>query len=154
GHAVRQWSHVRMFSPWTYNVDRAAERLLREQGWNVPDPEHYPTGGELVEHYLEPLVTRTRLKDHVRTRARVVSVARDGFDKVKTVGRDQAPFEIRYENGRGPELLRVDAVIDASGTWDTPNPAGVNGTQAVGEAVNADRIAYGMPDALGDQQPR
>ena len=29
GHAVRQWSHVRMFSPWTYNVDKAAERLLR-----------------------------------------------------------------------------------------------------------------------------
>ena len=23
GHAVRQWSHVRMFSPWTYNVDKS-----------------------------------------------------------------------------------------------------------------------------------
>lgn len=61
GHAVRQWSHVRMFSPWSCNVDKAAERLLQEQGWNVPDPGHYPTGSELVEHYLEPLATRTRL---------------------------------------------------------------------------------------------
>ena len=61
GHAVRQWSHVRMFSPWTYNVDKASEALLRETGWNSPDPEQYPTGGELVEHYLEPLATRTRL---------------------------------------------------------------------------------------------
>ena len=26
-HAVRQWSHVRMFSPWEYNIDKAAERL-------------------------------------------------------------------------------------------------------------------------------
>ena len=25
GHAVRQWAHVRMFSPWEYNVDRAAD---------------------------------------------------------------------------------------------------------------------------------
>lgn len=116
GHAVRQWSHVRMFSPWTYNVDKASERLLREDGWNAPDPSHYPTGGELVEHYLEPLATRTRLKDHVRTRARVLSIARAGFDKVKTIGRDRVPFEIRYQNGRGPEVMRADVVIDASGT--------------------------------------
>ena len=27
-HAVRQWGHVRMFSPWEYNIDKAAERLL------------------------------------------------------------------------------------------------------------------------------
>lgn len=23
GHSVRQWGHVRMFSPWRYNVDAA-----------------------------------------------------------------------------------------------------------------------------------
>ncbi len=28
GHAVRQWSHVQLFSPWEYNIDRAAARLL------------------------------------------------------------------------------------------------------------------------------
>src|SRR5690349_9689068 len=88
GHAVRQWSHVRMFSPWSYNVDKAAERLLAEQGWNVPDPNHYPSGGELVEHYLEPLASRTALKDRVHTNARVISIARAGIDKVKTAGRD------------------------------------------------------------------
>ena len=54
GHAVRKWSHVRMFSPWSYNVDKAAEALLREEGWNSPEPERYPTGGELVAQYLEP----------------------------------------------------------------------------------------------------
>jgi thioredoxin reductase len=154
GHAVRRWSHVRMFSPWSYNVDKAAERLLAEQGWNAPDPNHYPTGGELVEHYLEPLATRTPLSEHVRTKARVISVARSGFDKVKTVGRDTAPFEIRYQNGRGSETLRADAVIDASGTWSSPNPAGINGTEAIGEAANAGRIAYGMPDVLGQERAR
>ena len=52
GHAMRQWSHVRLFSPWGYNVDKAAGRLLASTGWNSPDPDAYPTGGELVESYL------------------------------------------------------------------------------------------------------
>jgi hypothetical protein len=154
GHAVRQWSHVRMFSPWRYNIDRASEALLREEGWNSPDPEQYPTGGELAERYLEPLATRTRLSRHIRTDARVVAIARAGFDKVKTVGREGAPFEIRYRNGKGPSTLRADAVIDASGTWATPNPAGVNGLEAIGESAHADRIAYGMPDVLGRERAR
>lgn len=154
GHALRQWSHVRMFSPWRYNVDKAAERLLREAGWNDPDPEHYPTGGELVEQYLEPLATRTRLGTRIRTSARVTAIARKGLDKVKTAGRENAPFELRYENGKGPETLSADAVIDASGTWGTPNPAGANGLQAIGEAAQAARIAYGMPDVLGSARAR
>ena len=154
GQAVREWSHVRMFSPWTYNVDKAAERLLRQEGWNAPDPDHYPTGSELVEHYLEPLATRTALREHVRTNARAVSVGRLGFDKVKTDGRERAPFEVRYQNGKGAEIVRADAVIDASGTWRTPNPAGSNGLVAVGETEHARLIAYGMPDVLGSQRHR
>ena len=154
GHTVRRWSHVRMFSPWSYNVDKAAEWLLRETGWNAPDPDHYPTGAELVEHYLEPLATRTPLKEHVRTTARVMAVSRVGFDKVKTAGRENAPFEIRYRNGRGDQTLHADAVIDASGTWSTPNPAGINGIEAIGEAEHAGRIAYGMPDVLGAERLR
>lgn len=154
GHAVRQWAHVRMFSPWRYNIDAAAERLLAKAGWNSPDPEHYPTGAELVERYLEPLATRTDLRSRITTSARVTSIARAGFDKVKTKGREDAPFEIRYQNGKGPSVARADAVIDTSGTWFSPNPAGVNGLEAVGEAEHADRIAYGMPDVLGGARGR
>jgi pyridine nucleotide-disulfide oxidoreductase len=154
GHAVRQWSHVRMFSPWTYNVDKAAEALLQEEGWNSPEPDRYPTGGELLAQYLEPLATRTRLSQQIQTSARVVAVTRGGFDKVKTAGRDRAPFEIRYQNGKGPSTLRADAIIDASGTWATPNPAGVSGLEAIGEAANRRRIAYGIPDVLGSQRLR
>jgi len=154
GHAVLQWSHVRMFSPWSFNVDKAAARLLAEPGWNAPDPNHYPTGKELVERYLEPLGKRTRLNEHVRTNARVISVAKAGCDKVKSRGRDKALFAIRYQNGRGLETLLADAVIDASGTWHAPNPAGSNGTEAIGEAAHADRIVYGMPDVLGRDSGR
>ena len=154
GHAVRQWSHVRMFSPWEYNVDRAAERLLAATGWNSPQADRYPTGGELVERYLEPLATRTPLKDHIRTSSKVVSVARAGFDKVKTKGRELAPFEIRYDNGAGPKTAKADAVIDATGTWFSPNPAGANGLPATGERELHARIAYGMPDVAGTARAR
>lgn len=154
GHAMRQWSHVQLFSPWEYNIDRAAGRLLAATGWNSPDPQNYPTGGELVERYLTPLATRTALKDHIQTSSRVTAISRVGFDKVKTKGREHAPFEIHYQNGAGPKTLRADAIIDASGTWFTPNAAGANGLAAVGEREARERIAYGMPDVLGKDRAR
>jgi hypothetical protein len=112
-----RWGHVQLFSPWEYNIDRAAARLLAPTGWNSPDPDQYPTGAELVERYLEPLATRTALASHVQTNSRVTDISRAGFDKLKTRGREAAPFEIRYQNGQGPKVMRADAVIDASGTW-------------------------------------
>ena len=50
--------------------------------------------------------------------------------------------------------MRADAVIDASGTWHSPNPAGANGLRAIGETQAAGRIAYGMPDVLGKDRAR
>jgi hypothetical protein len=152
GHSVRQWGHVQLFSPWEYNIDRAAARLLAPTGWNSPDPDQYPTGAELVERYLEPLATRTVLASHVQTNSLVTDISRAGFDKLKTSGREAAPFEIRY--GQGPKVMRADAIIDASGTWHSPNPAGANGLRAIGETQAAGKIAYGMPDVLGKDRAR
>jgi Pyridine nucleotide-disulphide oxidoreductase len=154
GHSVRQWQHVQLFSPWEYNVDKAAARFLAPTGWNSPDPQIYPTGAELLERYIEPLATNTALKDVIRTSSRVTAIGRVGFDKAKTMGRDQAPFEIRYRNGKGPEILRADAVIDVSGTWGSPNPAGANGLLAIDEAEARSKIAYGMPNVLGSERAR
>ena len=53
--AVRQWGHVTFFSPWRFNVDSAAERLLKQTGWVMPDPDRDPTGQELIDNYLAPL---------------------------------------------------------------------------------------------------
>src|SRR3954471_23801917 len=129
-HAVRQWAHVQLFSPWEYDIDRASARLLGETGWNSPAPGDYPTGGELVERYLEPLATKTRLQHHIRTSSRVTDISRVGFDKLKSKGREAAPSELRFQNGAGAESIEAQAVIDASGAWFTPNPAGANGLAA------------------------
>jgi thioredoxin reductase len=154
GRSVRQWSHVQLFSPWEYNIDRAAARLLATSGWNSPEPDQYPTGAELLERYLQPLANHTALRTHIHTSSRVTDISRVGFDKVKTKGREAAPFEIRYQNGQGPKIVRADAVIDASGTWQSPNPAGANGLSAIGEKQTADKTVYGMPDVLGKDRAR
>lgn len=153
-YAVRQWQHVQLFSPWKYNVDIASARLLAAAGWNAPDPETYPTGRELIESYLAPLATRTALRDVIRTSHRVTAISRTGFDKAKSKGRAAARFELRTRNGKGDAALLADAVIDVSGTWFSPNPAGGNGLPALGEAEHAPRIAYGMPDVRDAQRSR
>ncbi len=151
GAAVRQWGHVRTFSPWRYMVDRAAADLLEADGWRSPNPDSLPTGDELVDHYIGPLARHAAIAPHVRYGARVVAVGRKDFDKVRTKGRDQQPFEIRLEAG---DTIDARAVIDASGTWLRPNPAGSGGIAATGELENAARVAYGIPDVLGRDRSR
>ena len=102
GHSVRQWQHVQLFSPWEYNVDKAAARLLAPTGWNSPDPQIYPTGAELLERYIEPLATKTALKDIVRTSSRVTAVGRVGFDKAKTKGRENGTIRNSLSKWQGP----------------------------------------------------
>jgi thioredoxin reductase len=155
GHTMRQWRHVAMFSPWRFNTDTAAVALLRETGWTHPPGDTIPTGGELVARYLEPLASLPLLRDRIRLRSRVTAVSRDGFDKVRTAGRSARPFVLRVADAAGNETnLRARAVIDASGTWSTPNPAGADGLPAIGEREAADRVFYGIPDVLGTERLR
>jgi hypothetical protein len=46
------------------------------------------------------------------------------------------------------------AVIDASGTWSTPNPLGADGLPTLGERGAAGHIWYGIPDVLGSARQR
>jgi glycine/D-amino acid oxidase-like deaminating enzyme len=155
GASMRDWSHVRVFSPWKYLVDPAARRLLETAGWEMPDENSLPTGGEIAEQMLEPLAAHPMMQRQLRLRHRVLAVSRLGYDKVKTTGRDAAPFElvVRTPDGRVERFL-ARAVIDASGSWNAPNPIGAGGLPADGEAEHADRIRYGIPDVLGVERSR
>lgn len=148
------YEHVRLFSPWQYNVDKAARELLSEHGWEQPDADALPTAGELMRQYLEPLASLPEIQCNLLFGHRVVAITRAGFDKVKTKGREAAPFIVRAETPEGMREYLASAVIDATGTWSQPNPLGANGIPAIGEARFADRIAYGMPDVAGAEQAR
>jgi hypothetical protein len=149
--SIRQWAHVRLFSPWRYNTDPAARALLEQTGWTAPAPERLPTGRELIDGYLAPLARHPAIGPHLRYHATVTAIARQGFDKVRTAGREAAPFLLRLAYGTE---LRASAVIDASGTWRSPNPLGGHGLPARGEAEarHTGRVFDGMPDVLGGQR--
>lgn len=155
GSHVAQWRHVRMFSPWRFNIAKSARRLLDGEGWVAPDEDALPTGGELVEGYLAPLARTPALGAAIRYHARVTAISRLEFDKLKDAGRASSPFLIRYADQAGEDVdILARAVIDCSGTWSRPAPAGHSGLPASGETQHAKSIAYGMPDVLGGARRR
>ena len=149
---LQSYGHVRLFSPWRYNVDTAARALLESTGWAMPEPEGLPTAGELVERYLGLLVAHSALEPHIHLGHQVLGISRAGFDKVKTAGREHADFVLVVETAEGVKEVRAQAVIDASGTWGQPNPMGIHGLPALGERAAGQHIAYGMPDILGSRR--
>ncbi|WP_326640303.1 NAD(P)-binding domain-containing protein [Streptosporangium sp. NBC_01755] len=146
GASVAQWSHVRVFSPWRYNIDGAARQLLEADGWSAPDPDWLPTGAELVENYLAPLAKHPAIAPRLRLGVKVTAISRLGYDRVRSTGRDDVPFLLRLSDG---EELRARAVIDASGTYTTPSVLGASGLPAYGEHEAAARIDHALPDVLG-----
>lgn len=154
GAGMRQWGHVRMFSPWEYDIDARCAELLAANGWQAPDPARFPTGREVVEHYLEPLAATAELSPHIRLNARVSSITRQRRDRMKNAQRDTTPFVVRYrQDGQEQEVL-AQAVIDASGTFASPNPIGAAGIPALGEPAAAAHVVYGIPDVLGADRAR
>jgi len=153
GANIRKWAHVRLFSPWKYLVDTASRELLEEAGWAAPEGDRLPTGGEFLNQYIEPLAALPSIAPHLRLGRRVVAITRKGFDKAKSRGREQTPFAVvvRTTSGRSERYL-VRAVLDASGTYSTPNPLGASGITVEGEAEMADRVNYGIPDILGAER--
>jgi hypothetical protein len=136
---------VRLFSTWAELIDPAAEKLLAPTGWTKPDAATYPTGAEWAELYLQPLADA--LGDAVRYGATVTGVSRVGRDRIVDADRDAQPFTVHYALPDGAEeRVLARAVLDASGTWSLPSPAGGNGLPALGEHAAADRITYRVPD--------
>jgi thioredoxin reductase len=149
GANLRDWGHVRVFTPWRYCVDSAASTLLKRHGWQSPSAEAFPTGAELVAGYLEPLAATPELAAVIETNARVMAISRHGVDKVVSRAREARPFVLLVKTGADVRRDLARAIIDASGTWSTPNPIGASGLPAEGEAAFRDQIAYGIPDILG-----
>ena len=118
--------------------------LLADSGWDTPDPESYPDRGRPGQRYLQPLAELPALRPRIRLETEVMAVTRDGFDKMKTPGRDDAPFVVTVRTGDGEERdpgPRRDRCVrdlgaaeparrlgparrSASGPWPTTSPTG------------------------------
>ncbi|WP_339202204.1 FAD-dependent oxidoreductase [Peribacillus sp. FSL P2-0133] len=148
GSSMLEWGHVRMFSPWQYNIDKAAKELLENAGWASPDEEALPTGRELVEEYLLPLSNLPEMKENIMLQAKVVGVAKRAHDKLKTGQRDTVPFQLYVEVNGDTTVIEAKAVIDSSGTWTNPNPILSNGIWTNAERQLHKQIHYGIPNVV------
>lgn len=154
GAGIRRWAHVRLFSPWRFNVDRAAADVLERHGWVQPDGDSFPTGRDLIEQYLEPLAGVPDMAPCIHLHTRVLAVSRQGRDLMTDPGRETAPFVVRVAGPLGERDVLARAVIDASGTIEQPGPLGASGLPAIGERAAAGHVFYGIPDVLGSERPR
>ncbi|GAA4354380.1 NAD(P)-binding domain-containing protein [Microbacterium rhizosphaerae] len=152
--SVRAWGHTRLFSPWKHLVDPASRRLLEATGWELPDPERAPTGAELVDRYVLPLAQLAPIASRIRLGVDVIGVAREGMDRTRSRGRAATPFVLRTREGGAVEELSARAVIDASGTYLSPNSLSSNGLGLRGFDEIADVVTHALPDVLGRDRAR
>lgn len=155
GSNILEWGHVRLFSPWQYNIDKVAKKLLENSGWNEPPANELPIGKELVECYLEPLAKLPAIQNNLFLNSKVVSVSKKGLDKMKNLGREETSFIIYVEQQQGmTKRIEAKAVIDATGTWSHPNPVNADSIWTSSELELNKHIYYGIPDMKGRQRKR
>ncbi len=145
-HNIRTWGHVTLFSPWRYNINKAAKSLLEGSDWIVPSLETIPTGHELIDLYLKPLAELKQIKPSIRLNSKVVGISRQLNDKMKSKNRFNQSFNIYVEKEDDIDIIEAKAVIDATGTWGNPNPVNSTGVWLKNEKALADHIKYGIPD--------
>jgi thioredoxin reductase len=151
--SMSAWGHTRLFSPWKHLVDPAARRLLLAAGWTEPDERSLPTGRELITDYLAPLAALDVIAGRIRLNTTVQAVSRQGMDRTRTAGRNSRPFVIRVVSSNGEATdAPAAAVIDASGTYLSPNSLASNGLDPLGMADVAHLVTPALPDVLGTER--
>jgi cation diffusion facilitator CzcD-associated flavoprotein CzcO len=144
GH-VREWGHVRLFTPWAMTLSPRVRSALGER---APDGAGLPTGDDLADQVLEPAAAS--LGERLKLGTRVLAIAREGLlkhEEISSAERGARPFRLLVRGPGGDERVEhADAVLDCTGTWGEPNALGDGGIPAPGEAALADRIEHGLPD--------
>lgn len=148
GEYLRRWGHVRMFTPWGWNVTPWGMQILRTEyprrRW--PLPETVLTGHEYREVYLLPLAESSLVKECLRLGVRVVGVGRS---------RDRRGWRLLLEDQTGQETsVRADVVLDCTGVYGHPRWLGDGDVPAKGERAARPYIPHGVVDLLGTERER
>ncbi|MGI8430734.1 MAG: NAD(P)-binding domain-containing protein [Chthoniobacterales bacterium] len=147
GDAVRQWGHVRMFSPFAMNSSAAGRERLRSAGVHLPASDSLLTGGAFRERYLQPLARTFGAQVQEQTHVLAVGRARRlKGDFIGAAERGTAPFRLLLRDAGGERVAEANIVLDCSGTYGQSNSLGEGGIPVPGETACAERIHYGVPD--------
>ena len=154
GSNILQWGHVRLFSPWQYNIDKVALTLLEESDWKAPVMKRLPFGKDLVEDYLIPLANLSQIQPFIQLNAKVTAISKQGLDKMKNAKRHEQPFIVYVDKNGRSERFEARAVIDATGTWGQPNPINADNVWTLEEESLSPYITYGIPDVKGKDRSK
>ena len=116
--AVRQWGHVRMFSPFEMNVSKLGLGRLHLSGIKLPRLDTLLTGAEFRESYLLPLARS--LATNLCENCTVLAIGRSRRlkgDFIADPQRGAAPFRLLLRDSQGERIALADIVLDCSGTF-------------------------------------
>lgn len=156
--SVNRWGHVRMFTPFGWNVTPLGKQtLLREKPTREFPADADPvTGRQLRDAYLLPLAESEPLKPCVQPQTSVLTVGRTGWRKTdpQDAKRPLPPFRLLVRAAGGQERVdAADAVLDCTGTFAKPNWAGDGGIPALGEIAARPHVSYWIDDVPGAKRP-
>lgn len=129
---VRQWGHVRMFSPFGMNSSEWGRDALVSGGQTLPDREALLTGSEFIENYLKPLSELPIIRSAINERALVASITRRGLLKTEAIGlagRTASPFALRGGHRHQSWFPEADCILDCTGTMGRPQGWGLGGLE-------------------------
>jgi thioredoxin reductase len=154
---LRQWGHVRLFSPFGMNTTPLGRGRIQADhpGHDLPGDGDCITGREHADAYLEPLARSPLLAGMIHTETAVLHVGRRGFLKEESIGaaaRAKQPFCLLLRQGNRESIEEADVVLDCTGTYGRPRFLGDGGIPAVGEMAARPHITGGLDDILGEKR--
>ncbi|MFO0807502.1 MAG: NAD(P)-binding domain-containing protein [Gemmataceae bacterium] len=151
GEHLHRWGHVKLFTPFGWNVTSLGRSTLLAENPKqaLPAVGDHITGREHVAAYLEPLAMSATLIDSIRTETTVIAVGRRGLLKHDTSARTGRPFRIIVRDAKGERAVEADAILDCTGTYGQPRWLGEAGLPAAGESAIRSQIAYTLDDIVG-----
>lgn len=156
---LADWGHVHLFTPWRMNVTPLGVEMLRKHDrWPEFPPDICPSGGELRQHYLQPLTECEPLRHCLRLQTKVLRVGREAHLKADAIGqpqRAQGGFRLLVEDDHGRQRIdHADIILDCTGTYGHHRWAGRGGIPAPGELNVEEEIFYTLPDPIERDRPK
>jgi thioredoxin reductase len=122
GASLLRMGATRFFTPLSMNLPREVLALAGPDA--VRRADALLTGPDLA-HLLQSIAAAPLLAEHLCANHRVVSVTRHNLARCDHAGhpvRADLPFRVVTRSPEGERMTEADAVLDASGIYDTPVP--------------------------------
>lgn len=154
---VRQWGHVRLFSPFGLNSSLEGRAAVTELTGHdsLPARDAFLTGREFADQYLLPLSQIAPLAGRIHEATKIVAIGRTRTWKRDLIGRPERsadPFRLLAVHGGRETEYQADYIFDCSGTYPHHNWLGAGGVPCVGERIAEPDISYHLPDIAGSDR--